>query len=358
MPKAPIPGHCARVPTVTEMMAEALCEAADGPFAGFSLDADDWYELRVAAWLHDCGKITTPVHVMDKATRLETITDRFETVSVRLELLKRDAEIQALRTALNGPLPPPQAEALAERHAQIESDRAFVKDCNETDGPVGAQDAERLTQIAAQTTEQAGSQAAVITEDELKNLCIRYGTLTDDERLTINGHMVQTVQMLESLPFPRNLRKVPEYACNHHERMDGKGYPRGIYASDMSVLGRVLAIADVFEALTAQDRPYKRGKTLSQTLGIMGSMKENNHFDPDLLDFFVTSGVYKRYAAKFLPPTLIDEVDEAQILAIKPKPFDTPDEEARAARWRTFLPAYQSQVSRIRFSDDLGLSRS
>jgi hypothetical protein len=156
--------------------------------------------------------------------------------------------------------------------------------------------------------------------------------------------MVQTIKMLEALPFPRNLRRVPEYAGGHHEKMDGTGYPRGLYARDMSIPARAMAIADVFEALTAQDRPYKPGKKLSEAMRIMGFMKRDNHLDPDLFDHFVCTGVYKQYAARFLPPALIDEVDEAALLAIEPKPYDTPPIGDREGRWRGFLPEYQAQA--------------
>jgi hypothetical protein len=154
--------------------------------------------------------------------------------------------------------------------------------------------------------------------------------------------MVETIKMLESLPFPSNLKRVPEYAGGHHEKLDGKGYPKGLFASDMSIPARIMAIADVFEALTAQDRPYKKGKTLSDTMKIMGYMKQDNHLDPDLLDLFITSGVYKEYAQKFLSPDLIDKVDEESILHIKPKPFSLPPRTDRDKRWIGFLPEYQN----------------
>ena len=159
--------------------------------------------------------------------------------------------------------------------------------------------------------------------------------------------MVQTIRMLEALPFPRNLRRVPEYAGGHHEKMDGTGYPKGLYAGDMSVPARIMAIADVFEALTATDRPYKKGKPLSATMKIMGFMKRDNHLDPDLMNIFVTSGVYRRYAQEYLPPELIDEVDESALLAIEPKPFELPPKDQRNERWQDFLPEYRRLVREI-----------
>jgi HD-GYP domain-containing protein (c-di-GMP phosphodiesterase class II) len=144
---------------------------------------------------------------------------------------------------------------------------------------------------------------------EIYNLCIGRGTLTEEERYAINDHIVQTIVMLSALPFPRHLRAVPEMAGGHHEKMDGTGYPKRLRREDLSLPARMMAIADIFEALTARDRPYKKGKTLSEALEIMGYMKRDGHIDPDLLDLFVTSGVYRRYAEQFLDPEQIDEVD-------------------------------------------------
>ncbi|MCB9614765.1 MAG: GAF domain-containing protein [Sandaracinus sp.] len=332
-------GHCERVPVLTLMLAEAAQNATEGPFAEFRLDDEQWYELKIAAWLHDCGKVTTPVHVMDKATKLETIWDRIDMVRARFEVLRRDARIRALEAQLAGHA---DAEAkLGTELAKLDEDLAFLVEAN-TGGEFLRDEAKaRIREIGAQTYVEGGVPRPLLSADELDNLLIARGTLTEEERLVINGHMVQTIQMLEALPFPRNLRRVPEYAGGHHEKMDGGGYPKGIYAGDMSIPARMMAIADVFEALTAQDRPYKKGKTLSETMRIMGFMKRDNHLDPQLLDLFVTSGIYKVYADRYLPPHLIDTVDEAAILAVEPKPFEAPPEEIRAARHARFLAEYE-----------------
>lgn len=341
-------GHCERVPILTLMLAEAAQAATDGPFAGFRLSEEEWYELKIAAWLHDCGKVTTPVHVMDKATKLETIWDRIEMVKARAEVIERDLRIRALEAELacaregGGAAgdPSPLERAEAEIRA-LREDVAFLAQTN-TGGEFLHDAAKaRVKEIAARTYVQGGETRTLLDADELENMLIARGTLTERERLIINGHMVQTIQMLEALPFPRNLRRVPEYAGGHHEKMDGGGYPKGLYAGDMSVPARMMAIADVFEALTAQDRPYKKGKTLSETMKIMGFMKRDNHLDPEVLDLFVTSGTYRVYAERYLPPELIDEVDEAAILAITPKPFELPARELRDERRRSFLPEYE-----------------
>lgn len=332
-------GHCTRVPIITEQLARAACESTEGAFKDFSLSDDEWYELRIAAWLHDCGKVVTPVHVMDKATKLETIADRIENVRARFEIVRRDLEIAVLKLPAGADA---ERAALLEQQQQLDADLAFLEIANIGGEFMSADKQARVRAIAARTVTIGKVEQPLLTANEVDNLCISRGTLTEAERLIINGHMVQTIKMLEALPFPRNLRRVPEYAGGHHEKMDGAGYPKGIYGADMSLPARMMAIADVFEALTAQDRPYKKAKSLSETMKIMGFMKVDNHLDPTLFDFFITSGVYRRYAEEYLPKELIDVVDEAALLALKPKPFAAPDESERRRRHADFLPEYRA----------------
>jgi HD-GYP domain-containing protein (c-di-GMP phosphodiesterase class II) len=335
-------GHCKRVPVLTEMLAAAVCRTREGPFADFDLDEEQWYELHIAAWLHDCGKVTTPVHVMDKSTKLESIRDGIEAVRARFEALKRETELEHLKAGGRS-----DDAALTEALAELDSDFAFLETSNIGGEFISEADRERIRSIGARSWRCGDERTSLLTDDEVNNLCVARGTLTEEERLIINGHMVQTVKMLESLPFPRDLKRVPEYAGGHHECMDGTGYPKGLYAGDMSVPARVMAIADVFEALTANDRPYKRGKTLSESMEIMGRMKRGNHLDPQLFDLFVDSGVYRQYAERFLPPELIDEVDEEALLAIEPEPFELPGETERAKRWEDFLPEYRPMINSV-----------
>ncbi len=339
--------HCERVPVLAEMLTRSLCETGEGPFAGFQLSDEEWYELRIAAWLHDCGKVATPTHVMDKATKLECVHDRMEGVRTRFEVLKRDAKITLLEALRERPAERASLEQEYEqRIAALDADLALLARSNIGGEFLSDDQRRRIHEIGQRSFVQGGQAVPLLSQDEIDNLSISRGTLTSAERLLINGHMVQTVRMLEALPFPRQLRRVPEYAGGHHERMDGNGYPRGLFAGDMSVPARVLAIADVFEALTATDRPYKPGKKLSEAMQIMGAMKRDNHLDPDLLDHFVRSGVYRRYAERYLGAELIDEVDEAALLAIRPKPFELPPEEQRKQRWKGFLPQYQELGAR------------
>ncbi len=336
-------GHCERVPVLTMMLADAVNRTTQGPLKDFVMTERDRYELKIAGLLHDCGKITTPVHVVDKSTKLETIFDRIHLIDTRFEVLKRDAEITLLRTQLNlpSPLNPPSplgrakrgagaggegngegenvqaAAILAEYNAsirQLDEDRDFLRHCNIGSEKMEEAHQQRVQRIAAYTwRNESGAEASFLSQDELENLNIRAGTLTAAERQIINHHIDITIKMLESLPWPKHLQKVPEYAGGHHERMDGKGYPRGLKREQMSVQARVMGIADIFEALTAKDRPYKRGKTLTESLAILGKFKQDGHIDPDLFDVFVREKVYLEYAKQFLGQEQIDAVDESRI---------------------------------------------
>ena len=310
-------GHCQRVPALTMLLAEAVNQTTDGPLASFTMDDRDRYELKIAGLLHDCGKVTTPVHVVDKATKLQTLFDRIDLVDTRFEVLKRDAEISALRCqlALRTRTDASAEAAIWEQCrgdiAAIEADRDFLRATNTGAEKTVDADLERVRQIASSRVWRnvQGVQAEALSANEIENLTIRAGTLTQAERNTINHHIVATIRMLEQLPWPKHLRNVPEYAGGHHERMDGKGYPKGLTRDQMSVQARVMGIADIFEALTASDRPYKPGMKLSQAMGIMHRFKLNGHIDPDLFDVFVTEKVYLKYAEQFLDPWQIDAVN-------------------------------------------------
>lgn len=325
-------GHCQRVPELTMMLAEAVNATSDGPFASFSMGDRDRYELKIAGMLHDCGKITTPVHVVDKATKLETIFDRIHLIDTRIEVLKRDVQIAGanskLRLALDADLDSvARAARMAEidrqtreSQRQLDDDREFLRNSNVGGEFMTPAIQTRIREIGTRYswTDPSGNTANLLSNDEIENLTIARGTLTDREREVINHHIVATIRMLEALPWPSHLKHVPEYAGGHHERMDGKGYPRGLRRDEMSVQARVMGIADIFEALTARDRPYKKGKTLTEALHILGRFKENGHVDPDLFDIFVRQKIYLRYAHQFLDLEQIDTVDEAAIPGYRP----------------------------------------
>jgi len=359
-------GHCRRVPALTNMLTRAACEATHGIFTQFDLTEDEWYELEVAGGLHDCGKVTTPEYVVDKATKLETIYNRLHEIRTRFEVVKRDAEIAYWRGVAEGGDKDKLAAERDARWAQLDEEYAFVAECNIGGEFMSADKVERLKQIAATTWlrtlddtigvswEEARRKPKekpalpalehllsdkpehVVPHDmpamqpdnpwgfkirppaqkfnlgELYNLSVARGTLTNEERYHINDHIVQTIIMLDALPFPKNLRRVSEWAGGHHEKLDGTGYPKGLTKEQMSIPARAMAIADIFEALTARDRPYKTPKKLSECIKILSFMRKDQHIDPDLFELFLTSGVYKDYADAFLNPDQIDEVDISQ----------------------------------------------
>ena len=300
-------GHCERVPVLTMMLAEAAAQVSTGPLADFTMTEADRYELKIAGLLHDCGKITTPVHVVDKATKLEALFDRIELVDMRFEVLRRDAEIARLKGEID-------AAEYDRRLQQVVTDRALVLHSNTGGEFMDDSQIQAIKLLASQRwQDQDGQLRPFLSEEETENLCIRRGTLNAAEREIINHHIVMTIRMLEALPWPSHLTKVPEYAGGHHERMDGKGYPRGLSREQMSIPARVMGIADIFEALTARDRPYKPGKSLSESLRILGKMKEDQHVDPDLFDVFLRERVFQAYAERFMKSEQIDEVDWARV---------------------------------------------
>jgi len=365
-------GHCERVPQLTEMLTKAACESDIGPFAEFNLTEKEWYELHIAAWLHDCGKVTTPEYVVDKSTKLETITDRIHEIRMRFEVAKREAIITCQEKVIADSEDEVELrKELDETLKQLDDDFYFIAECNLGGEYMAEELVDRVKRIAGRTWTRTLDDRVGIAHEELRrkereaalvlpslqplledridhiiehdtvlhsadrsnaygfsfevpkykynlgeiyNLCISRGTLTEEERFKINDHIVQTIVMLESLPFPKYLERVPEIAGGHHEKMDGTGYPRGIRGQDMSIPARVMAIADVFEALTAADRPYKPPKKLSESIKIMSSMVEGHHLDPELFRLFLRSGVYREYADKYLMPSQVDEIDISDYL--------------------------------------------
>ena len=313
-------GHCARVPEITMMLAEAVQGTKDGPFADVKFTEKEMYELKIAAWLHDCGKVATPEFVVDKSTKLETIYDRVHEVETRFGVLIRDEEIKRLKKDLkierDGSLSNEEKATKIKANLRdyrktlrkLKSDIEFVKESNIGGEFMSGDKKERVHQISEYRWKPNGKMQNFLSEDEVYNLTIPRGTLTPEERKVINDHIVVTIDMLEELPYPKHLRNVPEFAGGHHEKLDGTGYPKGLIKDEMSVQARIMAIADIFEALTARDRPYKKGKTLSQAMRILGFMKNDAHIDVDLFEIFVREKIYLKYAEGYLDPEQIDEV--------------------------------------------------
>ncbi len=341
-------GHCQRVPELTKMLATKACAATEGPFKDFELDEQQWYELHVAAWLHDIGKVTTPEFVVDKATKLQTIYDRIHEVRMRFEVLRRDAEIKMLKAIAKGKSARVERKKFKDRCVELKAQWEFIAESN-LGGEFMSQDKQdkvceiakqrwyrhfdrklglcwaegKLMEKAPPPDEGIESLLANLPEHgeaeydlgEVTNMCIQRGTLNDDERRKINDHIVLTIDMLKEMPFPKHLKMVPEYAGGHHEKIDGTGYPNKLRGDQMSWPAKMMAIADIFEALTAADRPYKKAKTLSESLKILSFMKKDKHVDPDLFELFLRSGAYLEYAEQFLRPEQVDKVDINQYLA-------------------------------------------
>jgi hypothetical protein len=370
------------VPELAGLMVDRMGAEREGPYADFRLNEDERYAFYLGAWLHDCGKVTSPEHIVDKATKLELIHNRIHEVRLRFELLWRDAEIEHLRRLADGAEATASAAERDTRQTRLREDFAFVAQCNVGGEFMADQAVDRLRAIAAQTWQRHfdnrlglsieelrrlqaaepqppalpatealladrpehllpwdGKRPPVEKGDpanrygfdmvlpphkqnmgELHNLSVRRGTLTEEDRFRINDHIVQTYIMLKGLPWPRHLVGVPEIAATHHEKMDGQGYPRRLPAERLTVVDRVMALADVFEALTAADRPYKAPKTLTESLRIMAFMCKDRHLDTELFRYFLHSRVWLDFARRFMAPAQIDEVDVAAIEKLLPAP--------------------------------------
>lgn len=308
-------GHIERVANLTMLIAENINRIDYGVYAPLQLNQDALKELRIASWMHDIGKITTPEYVVDKSTKLETIYDRINIVRARFEVLKRDAKIKLLEHQLKIARgeslenTEPLEENYQEKIRNIEEDLAFLETANIGGEFMAPEKQERVRAIAEKKIEIGNQLRDLLDEDEVTNLCIPRGTLTDEERNIINNHVVVTIKMLEKLPYPKKLRRVPEYAGGHHEKLDGTGYPNHLKEDQLSPQARMMALADIFEALTARDRPYKKGKTLSEAMKIMSFMAKDKHIDPELFKIFVKEKLYLKYAEENMDPSQIDEVD-------------------------------------------------
>ncbi len=302
-------GHVRRVAELTMVIAGRINEISEGPYAGVFFNDDQLKELRLAAWLHDVGKITTPEHVLDKASKLETVFNRMELLRMRFELLRRDHEIEKLkRLVQEGQHAPRDASNGSDDFMQsLEQDYQFLLRDNKGSEPIAEEQVARLKRIAERKYFMDDQWRPLLNDDELKNLSVRRGTLTREERNIINNHAAVTYKMLSQLPFPKHLRHVAIFAAAHHEKIDGTGYPGGLKGDAISLQSRILALADVFEALTAKDRPYKKPITLSQAMKTISLMVQDGHIDADLFELFVNEQIHVDYARKELTPQPSDQ---------------------------------------------------
>jgi len=320
--KSPVTGkHCEQVPEVAMMLADAVCRTEQGPLAELQFTEQELYELKVAAWLHDCGKITSPEYIIDKATKLHTMYDRIDLVETRMREYQQYLYIQMLERLPAQEVTEQEAARAFyhQRCEQLDDDLEFLKKAN-TGGEFMAQALiDRVHSLSdIHWTDIKGKPQQLLTKDEVDNLCISRGTLTDSERQVMRDHIKVSIDMLESLSYPKNLSQVPEIACNHHEHMNGSGYPRGLTGGQMSLRARIMCIADIFEALTAADRPYKKGMLLSKAMDIVGRAVEEGQLDPTLFEVFVREGVYLDYARDHMSKRQQDSVDLSNLPGYKP----------------------------------------
>jgi len=296
-------GHITRVSELTDAMAREIAKIKTGPLEQVSFTAAQLDEIRLAALMHDIGKIVTPEHVIDKGTKLEGLSDRIEVVRLRVEVFKRDLRVQWLEkawTAAQKNEPAPDGEELEQSLRQLDQDFEFIALLNGCILQVDAAAERRVAAFAAKTFRIKDTTQPLLYPDEVSNLFIRYGNLNQSERGIINQHVVMTGKMLEDVPFPRRFRNVPRFAVMHHEKLNGKGYPHGLSQDMIPLPARILAIADIFEALTAADRSYKNGKKLSEAVRILEEMAESGFLDKEVCDLFVTSGLVSEYACRYL----------------------------------------------------------
>lgn len=293
-------GHVRRVADLTMTIARKINDATDGPYADVRFSDDQMKELQTAAWLHDVGKVTTPECVVDKATKLATIFDRIELLRLRFEVcglqarlrrLNKDADLESMAADNDDGMEPILRE---EFHFLSEANRGSERMSDEM--------MERVRTIAGRTWKLDGKMEPLLSPDEILNLNIRQGTLSAKERDIIQNHAAMTYKILSQLPFPKKMKHVPDYAAAHHEALNGRGYPRGLDATRLPLQPRILALADVFEALTAKDRPYREGKTLPDALHILTMMVKDGHIDPDLFALFQKEEIPLDYARRELSP--------------------------------------------------------
>jgi HD-GYP domain-containing protein (c-di-GMP phosphodiesterase class II) len=295
-------GHIRRVAELTMVIAEKINKTRQKPFTDLKFSDDQMQELRMAAWLHDVGKITTPEHVIDKETKLQTVHDRIYEIKMRLELIKKDYLPANKSGNKKGKKIDKTARNNDAETKALDKEYQFLLEANKGGDFLNDEMIARIKEIAKRRWNLGGQKRYLLSDDEVNNLCVRRGTLNEKERNIINNHVLVTHKILSGLPFPRKMRNVASYAAAHHENIDGSGYPFGLKGEEIPLQSRIIAIADIFEALTAKDRPYKEGKTLSEALKIMEFMVKDNQIDKDLFNLFIKEKIYADYAKRELKP--------------------------------------------------------
>lgn len=306
-------GHIQRVAELTMMIADTINESGDGYFSSVRFTEDELEELRIASWMHDTGKIVTPEHIIDKSSKLETLFDRIELIKTRWQVICLQKKLNAVNEKFqmvkeNGN--EAEFKKIDEKYSKeiktLESYFNLINEINKGGEFLDQDKIKILNEISCMKYSDEQCEYPFLDSDELSNLCIRKGTLTPSERERINDHVKMTIKILEKLPWPKKLSNIPSIVGAHHEKLDGTGYPKGLKGENISMQARILAIADVFEALTAPDRPYKNPMPLSQALKIMDFMAKDNHIDENILKLFTAKEIYKNYAKKYLKESQID----------------------------------------------------
>lgn len=302
-------GHINRVAKLAKLMALEIHNDND-KYKEKTYSKDELREITIASWLHDIGKMTTPEYILDKATKLETIFDRINFIEAKFEIVKKDLllDLYKKHNFENKDDFIKEKNQLEIYIKELENDFLFLKKIN-YGIPLKDEDIQRIKKISKHKLIINGEKVNLLNEDEVYNLSILRGTLTNEERDIINNHVIVTYDMLKTLPFPKKLKRVPTIAGSHHKKVNGGGYCADeIKDMQMSIEDKILAIADIFEALTANDRPYKKANSLNKSLKILEFMVKDGEIDKELMQFFIEKELHLKYAKEYLNEEQIDEI--------------------------------------------------
>jgi HD-GYP domain-containing protein (c-di-GMP phosphodiesterase class II)/ribonuclease BN (tRNA processing enzyme) len=290
--------HIAKVERIALLIAKAINDDKT-IYKDVTYTENDYKQIALAAWIHDIGKISMPEHVLDKATKLEKIYDRVNLIEQRFELIKKDKEIEYLKNQIS-------KEKFEEDIKELNDYTEFVKRVNLGGEFMSDEDISKLDKISKLSYKKDKMEFPLISPDEYYNLSIKKGTLTKEEINIIRNHAQLSLDMISELPFPKKYKDVLNIACNHHEKLNGTGYPRGLSEKDISLEDRIMILSDIFEALTASQRPYKDAMKLSVAKNILEKMMNNGEIDKDLIQFFFNHNIFEEYSKEALKPEQLD----------------------------------------------------
>ena len=304
-------GHCNRVPLISMMIADYINSDVDDMYKDFSFSDDEMDELYVAAWLHDFGKVATPDHIMNKSTKLQGLYDKIDQVKLRFEILKRDIMIDMYEKN-SGKL---DQTTINDKLNKVKNDFIFLEKSNLGGEYMSKELQDKVYEIAKNKITIDNELLPILSEKEVDFLTISRGTLSEEDRQIMENHVSLSYELLDKLPYPEHLKQVPFYAGCHHEKLNGEGYPNGYKEEQLPLQARIIAIADVFEGLTAPDRPYKKPYKLSKALKILKFMVNDGEIDPTLFRLLITKKLYLKYAHENLDSEQIDVIDEKELLS-------------------------------------------